>query len=107
MTSMARGLAEVALRAFLAGLVERAGQGLERHVNKAAVGGSAAAGVGVDVKDGGVLLDDVDDLLHGEVHEGEGSVLRSLHAAEDGAGVLLGEEALGNADEDEDSSAQW
>ena len=44
----------------------------------------------------GSLLMTADQRLDGVVHDRERGVLRSLHAAEDDAGVLLREEALGN-----------
>ena len=75
-------------------LVER----LERDVDEAVV---AAAGVGVDVKDGGIGLDDVDELEDGIVHERERGVLRALHAADDRASVLLREETFRHAHDDD------
>ena len=73
---------------------------LERDVEGADIGGPVAAGIGIHVLDGGIGLDDLDHLQERVVDEREGCVLRPLHAAGDGAGVLLREEAFGNFDDD-------
>jgi hypothetical protein len=38
------------------------------------------AGVGVDVRDGGIGFDDLHQLIDGVVHERERGILRPLHA---------------------------
>ena len=81
-------------------------QGLEGDEGEAAVGGALAAGEAHDVLHGGVLLDDGDRALDGVAHAVEGGVLRALHAALDGSGVLLGEEAFGDLGDEEDVEAE-
>ncbi len=74
-------------------------EGLEGDVDEAAV---AAADKADDVVDGGIGLDGLDQPLDGVIHDREGGVLRALDAADQRAGVLLGKEALGDLDHDDD-----
>ncbi len=71
-------------------------------VDEAGVGGAAAAGEGDDVLHGGVRLNYGLKLVDGVVHRGKGGILRSLHASDQRPGVLLGEESLGDFDDDDD-----
>ena len=55
-----------------------------------------AAGEIKDARNGRVLLDDIDDLMHQTRHLVEGNVLASLRLTKDEAGILLREESLGD-----------
>ena len=55
-----------------------------------------AAGIGVDIRDRGIGLDDLHHLQDEVIHERERGVLRSLHAAHQHAGILLRKKSLGN-----------
>ena len=70
-------------------------QGLESHEHETGV---TAAGVGQNMGHGGIGFDHVYQRNHGEIHEGKGSVLWSLHLAHDDAGVLLRKIAPGKPD---------
>ncbi len=76
-------------------------QRLERDIDEAAVAGAAAiaAGEAIHIGHRRIGLDDVDQRFDRVVHHAEGGVLRSLHAADHCARVLLREEALGNLDD--------
>ncbi len=66
------------------------------------VGGAATAGEGDHILNGGIFLDDFHNFLDRIVHRREGGVLRALHAAAERAGILLGKEALGDFDDQDD-----
>ena len=82
-------------------------QRLERDVDESSIARSLPAGIGIHVRDRGIGLDDVHQLLHRVLHERERSVLRTLHAPDNGAGVLLREESLGNPVQSPPHSARW
>ena len=70
------------------------------------VGGAAAGATSAEeahgVEDGGVVFDDGHDLLHLVVHGVDAGVLLGADLAVEAAGVLLGEEAFGDGDEEID-----
>src|SRR5579872_430584 len=70
-------------------------QRLECYENKSAVTCSVAARISVHILHRGIRLDYIHQLEDGIVHEGERRVLRSLHSADQHAGILLWEESFG------------
>ena len=80
-------------------------QRLQRSVQKSCVGRAVAARESDNVCHRWIGFDHADQLLHRIVHHGEGGILRSLQAANDCAGVLLREETLGDANDQQDVHA--
>ena len=89
--SFGRSRLMICCRAHLA-LVQR----LQRDEREAAVGGALAAGESHHVLHAGIGLDDAHRLAAPRPHRVERGILRPLHPARHGAGVLLREKSLGN-----------
>ena len=88
----------IALAARLEGDGEAAGVG--RGVER------AGADEGGDAGDGGIVLDDIRRLNLQRRHRGNGDVLRAFRGGDDGAGILLRQEAFRNDDVEDDGAGQ-